>query len=224
MATFTTRMGLTKPLGTEPRSVVPINANSDLLDAFMPCILVNDGVTPPTAALYDGAIVREKTSGKTWEARKNGGGTFDAKWIVYPWSIKTFNTGPVLSSGAFVQNIGVGGFVSGINSSGASLSGSPANIVAPVTGIYTLRSLYLWASNATGERTASFIFNGVNPQIDNESAVAPVPGGALTRQVNAEVVALTAGDTIGLWGHQSSGGALSVDTYASVALITPRTP
>src|SRR6478735_5907800 len=93
MATFTTRMGLTKPLGTEPRSVVPINANSDLLDAFMPCILVNDGVTPPTAALYDGALVKEKTSGKVWEARKNGGGTFDIVWVVYPYMFQAFGNG-----------------------------------------------------------------------------------------------------------------------------------
>jgi len=189
----------------------------------MPCILVNDGVTPPTAALYDGAIVREKTSGKTWEARKNGGGTFDPKWIVYPWNIRAAVTGPVLSSGTGLQHIGVGGFIGGINSSGAAITGSPGTITVPVTGIYVLKSLIVWGNNNTGARISTFIINGSTPLPETEISVQPATG-TTTRQINHDTRELAANDTVGVWGWQNSGGGLSADTFTHISLSCPRTP
>lgn len=222
MATFSSRLGLTKPLGTEARSVVPLNANADAIDAFMPCILVNDGVIPPTAALYDGAIVREKTSGKTWEARKNGGGTFDVMWIVYPWHARCANTGPVLGSGTALQNIGVGSFVSGLNATAAVIVNSPGRVQVPVSGVYVMKSITVWGISGTGTRTSTFSINGVTPMTDLEVSCIPSTTNN-TRQINTEVRALVANDDVGVWGWQSSGGALAGDVNFSIGLLQPRT-
>src|SRR6185503_6900096 len=73
---------LLKPDPTDIVDVVnQINANYDKIDQWAGTILVNDGVTPPNSALFDGAIVKEKTSGQVWVAQWNGTG-YDKKYIV----------------------------------------------------------------------------------------------------------------------------------------------
>lgn len=224
MATFTSRMGLTKPLGTEPRSVTPLNLNADTLDAFMPFILVNDGVVPPTASLYDGAMVKEKTSGKVWEARKNGGGTFDVVWTIYPYTIRTFGSGAILATGSSLQNIGVGSFVDGINSSAANIANVPGQCVAPVAGIYNVQAIANWNSNSTGQRTLTISKNATVVVAEAEHAVNANGGGIETKmRTMLAGIPLAAGDLMGLWGWQTSGGNLGLFQYMQMTLITPRT-
>src|SRR6476659_5725473 len=105
MANFTTRLGLTKPTGAEARSVTPLNTNADLIDKFLPCILVNDGVTPPTGDLYDGVLVKERNSGIIWEARKNGGGTYDKIYVSYPYQMYIFGQVSVANATHTVLNL-----------------------------------------------------------------------------------------------------------------------
>src|SRR6478609_4128038 len=114
-------MGLTKPSGSEARSNVPINADFDLLDKFAPCILVNDGVTPPTGDLYDGALVKERTSGIIWEARKNGGGTFDKVYVRYPLQFRGATAAISYSSGTIYQACGFSSFTGGKNASSGNI-------------------------------------------------------------------------------------------------------
>lgn len=83
MSTLTSRLGLTKPVDAEPQDVATLDVNFDRLDQSIGVILVNDGVTPPNSQLFDGAIVKEKTSGLVWVAQKNAGtGNFDQVNIV----------------------------------------------------------------------------------------------------------------------------------------------
>lgn len=84
MPSYTPRLGLIKPDGPEEVDVEQLNSNSDILDKWQGAILVNNGVIPPAGDLFDGAVVMEKTSGLVWVAVKNGGGTFDRKFIAAP--------------------------------------------------------------------------------------------------------------------------------------------
>lgn len=75
MATFTTRLALTKPADPEAVDVSVLNADLDLIDYGIGAIIVNPGVTPPNTSLFDGAIIKERgLSGLVWIAEKNGGG------------------------------------------------------------------------------------------------------------------------------------------------------
>jgi hypothetical protein len=86
MGTPTARTAVLKPDPTDIVNVVTqIDAAFDKFDLSLGYILVNDGVTPPNSVLYDGAVVKEKTSGYTWVAQWNGT-SYDKKLSgVGPW-------------------------------------------------------------------------------------------------------------------------------------------
>lgn len=77
----TLRAGILKPSGPDQVDISVINQSFDTIDSFLGAILVNDGVTPSNSQLFDGAIVKERTSGKVWVAQKNVGGGFDQNYI-----------------------------------------------------------------------------------------------------------------------------------------------
>lgn len=224
MATSTTRMALTKPSGSaspaEAVDVGVLNTNADLLDKFAPCILVNDGVTPATGDLYDGALVKEKTSGKIWEARKNGGGTFDKVWVRYPWSmISKTNAANVASSTSFAD-YGTDTWVSGKNSSSSDISVTFNDIKIPLKGIYTLKWRYRFAANATGTRSARLSLNGSTIQDETEVSC---PGNA-NSFTGLEITlhrAFALGDLIHGQYWQNSGGNLSMYTQAETVMVEP---
>lgn len=221
MATYSNRMALIKPAGSEARSNVQLNTNADLLDKFMPCILVNDGVTPPTGDLYDGALVKERTSGIIWEARKNGGGTFDKVYVRYPFQLVGQTTG---------QNFGTSGathFATGITSvtTAQCVNASAANVsstkcVAPIKGLYQLAISNRWTANATGLRSLALEIGGAlditREDLRNAVSVAFTTDCHLSRSI-----LLSAGQTIVGMAWQTSGGALSVDTYTSLVMLEP---
>lgn len=223
MATYTSRMGLIKPAGSEPRAVGPIASDMDLLDKFMPCILVNDGVTPPTGDLYDGALVKERTSGIIWEARKNGGGTYDKVYVRYPFTFNGQTTNQSVSSGTAYQAIGYSTFIAGKNSSAANISGGL--FVAPVKGIWAIHLKASYTANATGSRALTARLNGAN--MNGNIAWLEVIGlatalGSFDAHLELHHVALlSVGDTLsaGIW--QNSGGALNCSHSASYTLIEP---
>ena len=209
MPTFTTRLGLTKPAGGEARAVGPINTNSDLFDKFMPCILVNDGVTPPTGDLYDGALVKERTSGIIWEARKNGGGTFDKYYVSYPFHFVGDSQVAAFPTGTSGQAVGFANITTAqcINAGSGNVSGG--FLVIPVTGIYTLTAYSRWDINATGQRSLRFHVNGAadfstTPELTVDAAAGGIP----TNLAVATTRYLTKNDQIAANCWQNSGGNL----------------
>ena len=223
MATFTSRMGLTKPAGSEARSVTPLNSNSDLLDKFMPCILVNDGVTPPTGDLYDGALVKERTSGIIWEARKNGGGTYDKVYVRYPFYMQALDNGtPAQAWGT--SYVPANGFTweAGKNSSSSQISGGKVKI--PLNGSYDVWLKCAFDSNGTGERSMALELNstaliGYNYEDVRSGASS---GGQACHLTLAFPKQFAANDIIAVTAWQNSGGNLTRRTARiNLALIEP---
>src|ERR1700755_1205891 len=138
---FTPRLGLVKPQpGTgEPADIARINLNSDNIDKWIGAILVNDGVTPATAELFDGAVVKEKSSGKVWVAEKNVGGTFDKKWIRFPYQYRAFTNFSPQPTGATFLSWGAGSYLGGINSADTDRTPGTNFWTCPQAGTYHLR-------------------------------------------------------------------------------------
>jgi len=225
MATYSNRMGLVKPAGSEPRSNSSIVTNADLTDKFMPCILVNDGVTPPTGDLYDGALVKEKTSGIIWEARKNGGGTFDKVYVRYPFHIEAYRaTGGAIAAGSTTAHTAWGelnGVTSAAckNASAANLSGG--RFVVPIKGLWFIRLVHIWQANSAGDRALALSYNGST--ITGEWEQLQRPNNSFQHKIALENTSIfNAGDTIGAAGWQNSGGALNIDeSILRAVLIEP---
>ena len=223
MATYSTRMGLTKPAGGEPRQVTAINNNSDLLDKFMPCILVNDGVTPPTGDLYDGALVKERNSGIIWEARKNGGGTYDKVYVRYPFLLVAADTGnPNQSNGTTFLGATAMTWQSGKNSSAANISGG--KVVIPIKGIYSVWCKTAFASNGAGDRSVSLevnLTNLVGYDFEATSAGSSSGGQAWHGDITASFL-FNAGDVLTVTAWQNSGAPLNRPySRLRIALIEP---
>lgn len=223
MADFTTRTGLAKPFGTEQRSRVPLNANFDIIDKFLGCILVNDGVTPPTGDLFDGALVREKTSGILWEARKNGGGTFDKVYIRYPYHFEgDSNTKTVTDNSNGSLGFDTSLFVAGDNknASVANINGS-GEWVCPIRGIYLMNFNVGFAANASGIRGVRWSFNGTWI-LDNTSQVIQSPVSGVNTYMHWGRSKLFAqGDRVLVGAYQNSGLNIAVRGTATIDMLEP---
>lgn len=222
MANFTTRLGLTKPTGAEARAVTPLNTNADLIDKFLPCILVNDGVTPPTGDLYDGALVKERNSGIIWEARKNGGGTYDKVYVRYPFSLQVGKGGQSIANATVTEvtfDTSTVNFTK--NSSAANINGSN-RFVVPIKGIYLLHLHASWAANATGLRNLHHNFNGTANAGDLEEVTQTATAApSNTKQLTVLNKLMNANDTYTPSVYQTSGGALNVTCFLQVHMIEP---
>jgi hypothetical protein len=222
MATFTTRLALTKPAGSEARSVTPLNTNADLIDKFAGCILVNDGVTPPTGDLFDGAIVKERTSGIIWEARKNGGGTFDKVYIRYPFDFAAEQGSPPINAGSVTTYTtwdSLNTYIDGKNSSAANIAAK--RFVVPVKGIYYFRFVQTWQANGAGIRAISLIRNGAG--LTGEFETLSVPNPSFQHENSLQfMMKCDVGDTFTSAGWQNSGGALNLDNVRTrITMIEP---
>lgn len=221
MATYSSRMGLVKPAGSEPRAPGPINTNSDLLDKFMPCILVNDGVTPPTGDLYDGALVKERTSGIIWEARKNGGGTFDKVYVRYPFAVKAYRNGATsTTSGTTYQVLGYDTVVTADCKNSSLANFSSTRLVLPVKGLWGITISGQFGANATGMRALSVEINSSvvlhQQDLRNASSLFETTNWISWTQNYA------AGTTVCGTRWQNSGGAVNVDGwYIYAVLVEP---
>jgi hypothetical protein len=193
--------------------------NFTRLDQVMPIIWVADGVTPPDAELYDGIIVGEITSGKVWAAKKNGGGTFDKRYIRYPYSAVFTGVASPASSGAYSSAGWPNLYATGKNSSAADFNGS-SFWVAPIKGLYHIDVHDSWAANAAGQRAMQLLDNGVGMNAETETVFNAIAGTVTALHASVNRV-LAAGEIIGHQYLQSSGGALACTTVISVAMIDP---
>jgi hypothetical protein len=81
---------------------------------------------------------------------------------------------------------------------------------AKETGVYSIQGSYVFAYNATGERSGWIHINGVQ-QVDSISQfTATAAGTSGTRFLMATQFSLTAGDTVEFYIYQNSGGALNL--------------
>jgi hypothetical protein len=189
----------------------------------MGCILVNDGVTPATGDLFDGAIVKEKTSGIIWEARKNGGGTFDKVYVRYPFTFRGNTVNQAVATGTTFSAIGYANYSGGKNSSAANISGGL--FVVPVKGIWSIHLKASYTANVTGSRALTGRLNGsnMNGNVDYYEVIGLSTAlGSFAGHLEWHVdMTLSVGDTFcaGVW--QDSGGNLNVSHSGSYTLIEP---
>lgn len=225
---FTPRLGLVKPQpGTgEPQDVADLNSNADNIDKWAGAILVNDGVTPSTAELFDGAIVKEKTSGKVWVAQKNVGGTYDARYIRFPWQLNAFTTSVAVGTSAWgrygLETYGGGSVAGGgsINSSAADIVGQ--FIILPAKAIYHIKFQVKWQLNASGIRSANINFNDTASAEDiNTVNVSQANSVALATNQTTYTDMLPAGTKVSVNLNQNSGVTLNATIVATVSMIMP---
>ena len=85
---------------------------------------------------------------------------------------------------------------------------SPYSYTIPTGGRWQFTGMISWSGNATGVRIAALFKNGSQINGANCSEQA-APAANATNVIVSATVAVTAGDVIGLYGWQSSGGALN---------------
>jgi hypothetical protein len=194
----------------------PMVPNFTRLDKVMPLLWVADGVTPTDLELYDGAIVGEMTSGKVWVAKKNVGGTFDKRWIRYPYLFSASSTGPF---GTVTAVPYAGGFLTYDTGPNLVVNSTISQLVSqhwvcPQTGIYNIKLGSSWAVSAVGIRALILELNGASTgRVELEDKQQGSASGNRC-QVNA-LLKLTIGDTIATLNTQTSGGALNLE-YVSI--------
>lgn len=219
---FTTNYGFVKPQpGTgEPAAIEKINSNFDKVDKWGHVIWVNDGVIPATADLIEGAIVAERTSGKVWIAQKNVGGTFDQKFIRYPYMAAFIDTPGI--QGLFYQEWGFSNYSQGVNSSIAQISAG--RFVCPLGGLWHFSLQMRWNGNGAGDRYMAMSINPgpqPNTNIDYTSEVVYKPNsfnGIASGQLTYTRV-FSAGTVIVPCHAQSSGGVLSGTHVLTATLL-----
>ena len=227
---FTTDYGFVKPQpGTgEPAAIEKINSNFDKVEKFGRVIWVNDGVTPATADLIEGATVGEINSGKMWVAKKNIGGTFDKKWVRFPWSaVATASNQPIgnavwehhgfLAWGGASIGVAGGGPV---NADASALSSTA--LVVPIKGIYSGFIAAEWFSNNAGVRGVRINFNNspAGQDINTTDIRSSPPSATTTHKAHFQEM-LPAGTTIAGDFFQNSGGTLNVSYVIFCTLIAP---
>lgn len=223
MADFTSRLGLIKPAGGEDRAVGPINTNSDRLDYIAGCILVNDGATPSDSVLFDGAIVREKTSGKIWEARKQLDGTFQKVWIRYPCHFVAEWSGTISAGSATTYT--TWGELNNVSLTQCKNSGSSnlvsGRFVVPVKGLWQFWLTHQWAANGSGIRGTALNFN--NTVFTAEFETLQLPNTLFTHVNSLKFTNICdVGDTVCAAGWQNSGGSLNlIRSTIRASLIEP---
>lgn len=228
MPTYTTRLGLTKPSGSaspaEAVNVALLNANADRIDETQGVILVNDGVTPADGDLFDGAVVREKTSLKQWVARTNGSGGFTKDYSHYPYMLyASAATNNYAISDTTFRNWGWGTYYGGTelakNSSAGDINGS-GFWVCPLKGIYFVKVRNVWATNTAGARGSQIMINGAADAANSAQTLNGMTSGPTALDLTMWR-SFSAGDIVSNQLWQSSGGALNLDSSITVTMITP---
>jgi len=144
-ATKTPRLDLTKESDDEYIDQYP--NNWPILDWRAGELVVADGTTPADNQLFDGLVVREATTGKSWIATKQPNGTYTKTWLTYPWQASAYTAAQAVGT-ATAGTYTTYGFASydaakAINSTSADLNGT-GQIVLPIPGIYALYLQVRW--------------------------------------------------------------------------------
>lgn len=210
MATFTTKLGLQKPDPLDLQDVDVLNDDFDTLDRVAGVIWVNDNVTPSDDDLFDGAIVRERSSGWAWTARSNGIGGFDKLNLAAPGyaSLVTGAASPAIATSNAYANVGLLTTFSGHNQTKVATTSGSTLFVAQ-NGDYTITGVITWNGNSTGNRALRVMLNGAQMSYDKvELANSNSPHTVI---VHLGARALNAGDALTLQSWQNSGASLVIN-------------
>lgn len=94
-------------------------------------------------------------------------------------------------------------------------AGDPANLVAPLPGTYLISGKVNFTPHATGHRVFRFVINNFEDNQVGEYAGKALDGGANTIVTGTSFLVLNQGDKVKMQAYQTSGGALSINGYAS---------
>jgi|SRR5580765_6995070 hypothetical protein len=144
--TYTTRLQLAKPDENEYQVVGVINNNSDALDKLIGARMVAANVIPPANELYDGLVVNERDTGKSWVASSNGSGGYDRAWIRYPWYLYSVS-GVVGSWGNGEARNLAQTWSNGVNSTPTDVPSGYIRV--PIQGVYSFAIYSQWGTVQT---------------------------------------------------------------------------
>jgi hypothetical protein len=100
-----------------------------------------------------------------------------------------------------------------VEASDYGMSLTSNNAVVPLTGIYQV-AFGVGLATGTTQMTASIYQNGAITRYGTESGGAYAPSSS-----GASLVSCNAGDTIGLWAYQQSGGAVNTNNLSTVSFL-----
>ncbi|HEY5141352.1 MAG TPA: hypothetical protein VIJ25_18865, partial [Methylococcales bacterium] len=162
------------------------------------------------------------SSGKIWEARKNGG-VFDKVWVRFPYCYSAYQGSYNASAAGYTDR----GFVNISMSASKNASAAETTPISnfwtcPLRGIYSIQCVHTWAANGTGIRQGILKKNGTN----NGSTEATLNSGAGTYTnlaLNMPNEVLAAGDIIGTqWlSSHTGGGTLALSIIFTATMIEP---
>lgn len=153
MATTTTRLGLTKPAGTEDYDVGIVNANSDRLDTAAGFLHVTSSTRP--SAPYLGQPIRETDTGKAYVCTAVGP---PAAWVQVALTSEVtaaVNAGPT-GVGAVLLARATADTTR--NNSTALLDATGLSVTVAANATYLLDGWFYWAANDTAD--IKFLFSG----------------------------------------------------------------
>ena len=151
----------------------------------------------------NGGHLETSTDGTTWIRPGFG---YGAK--IAANSSQSFSSSSLAQVTLATSIFDIGGFVSGAHANSLT-------VPSGLDGLYMITGKIKYAGNATGQRTTVIIKNG-NINTDNLGGTIPNIGASdAPEAIAAGHFVLAAGDYVGLYAYQDSGGSLST-SYASV--------
>jgi hypothetical protein len=226
--TTTPRLGLIKPSKDiqTPLDIDRLNLNADLLDKALP-VNVLPNTTPPASELYDGKIVREKTTGIVWMAELQTNGSYIKRFITYPYIYIASSSDRVVAASSTWQKFGWDSFA--VPGATASYSGS-VNATknemtsdffwrAPFKGMFMMRyqDWFEYTNNTLQFFASVFSYNNVDDGANTQTLAQNNPNYTV-RYTNSCVYTrlLQAGDIIGHKIYVS--GTTNPKLYATVEI------
>lgn len=195
--------------------------NWPLLDNFAGVKLVAAGVMPPTSELWDGTIVAEKSTGIIWMAHlKPDTGTYERKYLVYPWSAACSNASFTIATGVSLKDVPLTAHDS---TREQNFNGPTGNkIIAPVEGVYSVDGTISWTPLGVGQREMLLAFNSSNDFMRNEDLLNAASTGNRDMSRVSEYAHMKAGDSVTMRCWQNAGSTISNNIgYLNMELISP---
>lgn len=160
--TVSAKLGLTiDPDGESP--VGNNSANWDLVDDAAGTKIIPNAGSPTNP--YDGAIVTEYGTGKSWILVPDGSGGFLKKYLNYPYiyCASTPTTGCATQAAFVVWSWTTISAASSYNHNASDKDAGTNGWIAPIKGLYSVSANYVWPTTVTDKVKASILaINNVN--------------------------------------------------------------
>jgi hypothetical protein len=195
-------------------------ANWDRVDYASGTLATVKGVNIPNSQLYDGAIVVETDTGISWRCVSDGSGGFTKKYISYPlFYIASYNAG--FNNGGRLwgwDNVYTDPN-SSVNSEGMRVPGTNYAKI-PVKGLYTGIITARFSDSNFGFRDLVLAINGSNMSGDYWQRLQASPIFTTNLKIRIDRI-YNAGDEIGMYVSQNSGGDLTLTSAIFLQMVRP---